>query len=136
MKQLFLPLALLCSSTAFAFPNYNSVACTGNLNGHKLYLEYTRKSHTLILKIDEKYGKTYANESGNRIYTDAEHDDRGNSYTAELLSNSINWSAAFNLYTNNQLIAAIPMNCKKLGLTFNEKQKVTSAELFTSLATL
>lgn len=125
-KYLFLA-ALLSSSSSFAFPAYNIVSCNGNINGHKAYFEFNKSSHILSVNLDGDIGATYANESANRIYTNAEYDEDGTLLMVEITSNSSNWNAKFNLYANNQLVISAPLSCKKLGLKLDAQQSsVTS----------
>lgn len=133
MKKYLFPIALLCSSTCLAFPAYNTVSCSGNINGHNTYLEYNKTSHILIANIDGSRGASYANEAGNRIYTNPEYDQYGNLLVGEIVSNSTNWQAKFNLYANNQLVISGPINCQRLGLKLDSEQQTSLTEIMSQL---
>lgn len=127
MKKYLLSLALISSTPVFAFPAYNIVHCNGHVNGHTIYVEYTKANHLLGLELDATgvaYG--YANESGNRIYTDPGYDEYGNKLWAEILSSSSNWSAIFTIYKNDHAAGMINLSCQRVGLNVGAEQKSTS----------
>ncbi|MFC3909311.1 hypothetical protein ACFORL_09535 [Legionella dresdenensis] len=128
-KYLFLA-ALLGSSSCMAFPDYNVVGCSANINGHFTYLEYNRANHIFSLSIDGSSGASYASEAGNRIITNPEYDEDGNLLVGEILSNDYNWKANFNIYLNNRLVMSNPVYCGKVAMKLSSvQQKSLAAEL-------
>ena len=62
MKKYLLPITLICSSSSFAFPAYNSVSCHGIVNGHNTSIEYNKNTHVIKLNVDGNQGASIANE--------------------------------------------------------------------------
>lgn len=114
MKKFLLSIALICSTPCFAFPDYKAVSCTGSLGGHSTTVEYNRTSHLFNFKINSEVGTLYAQEVGNRIYTNFFYVD-DDLYELELLSNGSNWNATFNIYVNRRLGVSERFYCKKIG---------------------
>ena len=133
MKLYILPIALICSSSCMAFPTYNIVNCHGNINGHNTTLEYNKGSYILTMIIDGSRGASYANEIGNRIYTNPEYDQYGNVLSGEILSNNTNWNATFNLYANSQLAVSGPIYCQRLGILPDPEQQSSATSVMSSL---
>ena len=66
MKKYLFPIALLCSSTCLAFPAYNTVSCSGNVNVGRLNLA---NSHSHFLDL-EYFSKTHSYHGIQKKYID------------------------------------------------------------------
>lgn len=135
MKKHLFSFLLFATSSSFAFPNYEAVTCTGNINGHRLTIEYNKVSQVFKLEVDKLYGFGYAYEAGNRIYTNPEYDQYGNLVHFELLSNRSNWNAIFKVYMNHRVTAQGGMTCQKLDLKQNKYKETSLMGIMSRLKT-
>jgi hypothetical protein len=133
MKKFIMSLALLCSTSCFAFPEFNVVQCEGAVFGYLLTVEYQRDNHNLTIKIDGQQNSDTVNEEGNRIYSNPAYDEDGVLESVEIISNSSNWNAALKLYENSQLVLTIPLSCRKMSVLPSNAGSTSAARLLSKL---